>query len=190
MPPLNAFIDAEVSVTIESPDNIEGSKESSFRSSSSTSSFDRELNELDDPAWKFALAPPTTTTTTTTTTISRRRKRSRNDNKLVVTFNPQVQLEYLPNRYDWPVEEKAARWISANEYIIFQLDISNTVFLLRNDPESIDDDSYSSRGVECKDPEATRPRAIVRAKRYQLGHSLPAIQTENTGKLQEPDAKQ
>lgn len=157
MPPLNAFIDAEVSVTIESPDNIEGSKESSLRSSSSPSSFDRELNELDDPAWKFALAPPTATTT-----ISRRRKRSRNNNKLVVTFNPQVQLEYLPNRYDWPVEEKAARWISANEYIIFQLDISNTVFLLRNDPESIDDDSYSSRGVECKDPIATRRRRNTR----------------------------
>ena len=157
MPPLNAFIDAEVSVTIESPDNIEGSKESSFRSSSSTSSFDRELNELDDPAWKFALAPPQTTTIS-----RRRRKRSRNNNKLVVTFNPQVQLEYLPNRYDWPVEEKASRWFSANEYIIFQLDISNTVFLLRNDPESIDDDSYSSRGVECKDPIATRRRRNTR----------------------------
>jgi hypothetical protein len=148
MPPLNAFIDAEVSATIETPDN-EG-KDSSIRSSSSTSSFDRELNELDDPAWKFALAPPTT--------ISRRR-RSRNKS---VTFNPQVQLEYLSNCYDWSVEEKASRWISANEYTIFQLDISNTVFLLRDDPESIDDDSYSSRGVECKDPIATRRRRNTR----------------------------
>jgi hypothetical protein len=149
MPPLNAFIDAEVSATIESPDN-EG-KESPYRSSSSTSSFDRELNELDDPAWKFALAPPTT--------IS---GRSRCRNNKSVTFNSQVQLEYLPNRYDWPVEEKASRWISDNEYIIFQLDISNTVFLLRNDPESIDDDSYTSRGVECKDPIATRRRRNTR----------------------------
>jgi hypothetical protein len=168
MPPLNAFIDDEISATIESPDK-EGSKDSSIRSSSSTSSFDRELNELDDPAWKFALAP-------TTTITGRSRRRSRNNKS--VTFNPHVQLEYLPNRYDWSVEEKASRWISATEYTIFQLDISNTVFLLRNDPESIDDDYHTSRGVECKDPIATRRRRNTRKEARNVVFERQKIRKE------------
>lgn len=105
--------------------------------SESSSSFERELN-FEDPLLKFAFPP--------------RRQ---------VSFNHQVEVQYLPSHYDWSEDEKISRWNSDDDYTNFQLDIFNTVYLLRNDPQSIDDICHSSRGVECRDP-------IARSRRRQL----------------------
>jgi len=139
MPPLNSFIDSEVSARDFSENELKGIN---IGRDLSTSSFDRQLNDL-DPAWKFAF-PPT------------------KESFKSVSFNDHVRVENLPNRHDWSEEEKKSRWISDNEYTSFKLDVSNTVFLLRNEPESINDTSQSSRGVECRDPLATLRRRNAR----------------------------
>eukprot|EP00533_Pseudo-nitzschia_delicatissima_P015009 CAMPEP_0197275092 /NCGR_PEP_ID=MMETSP1432-20130617/13490_1 /TAXON_ID=44447 /ORGANISM="Pseudo-nitzschia delicatissima, Strain UNC1205" /LENGTH=259 /DNA_ID=CAMNT_0042740963 /DNA_START=43 /DNA_END=822 /DNA_ORIENTATION=+ len=77
-----------------------------------------------------------------------------------VSFNHQAEVEYLPSHRDWTQEERFSRWYSNDDYTHFQLDIYDTIYLRRNDPESIDDTTHSARGVECRDP-------IVRRRRRQ-----------------------
>lgn len=112
-----------------------------IRGATSTNSFASELDD-DDLVWKYAFPPAP-------------RKKS-------ISFNTQIRVERLPNRYDWSEEERAARWLSPDDYTNFQLDIFNTIYLLRNDPISMDDATHSARGVECRDPIATRRRRQIR----------------------------
>lgn len=133
MPPLNTYV-------VDDP-FINGAGSHAILGNNSTSSFGSELND-DDLVWKYAFHPAP-------------RKKS-------VSFNTQIRVERLPNRYDWPEEERAARWLSPDEYTHFQLDIFNTIYLLRNDPVSMDDATHSARGVECRDPIATRRRRQIR----------------------------
>lgn len=149
MPPLNNFVvDEHLVVSRTSPNTVR---------SISTSSFERELND-EDPTWKFAFPP-------------RRQQRS-------VSFNHHIQVEYLPNREDWSEDEMASRWNSADDYTNFQLDIFNTMYVLRNDPESIDDACHTSRGVECRDPIATRYRRQIRREAREVVFERQNIQRQ------------
>jgi len=156
MPPLNSFIDSEVSARDFSENDL---IDINIGREFSTSSFDRQLNDV-DPAWKFAF-PPT-------------RKSLKS-----VSFNGHVRVENLPNRHDWSEEEKKSRWISDNEYTNFKLDVSNTVFLLRNEPESINDTSQSSRGVEYRDPLATLRRRNARKEARNIVFEEQNIRRQN-----------
>jgi len=154
MPPLNTFdVDEPLVVNRTSPNDVR---------SNSTSSFERELNDEDHHPWKFA--------------FPRRRQKS-------VSFNHQIQVEYLPNREDWSEEEKMSRWNSADDYTNFQLDIFTTVYLLRNDPESIDDACNTSRGVECRDPVATRRRRQIRKEAWDVVLERQNIQRQMNDEL-------
>lgn len=120
-------------------------------------SFERELNN-EDPAWKFALPPP------------RRGK--------AVSFDTQIQVRYIANREDWSQQERFTRWNSADDYTNFQLDIFNTLYLMRNDPGSIDDACHSQRGVECRDPDATKYRRQIRKEAWEVVFERQKIQRQ------------
>jgi hypothetical protein len=148
MPPLNNLV-------FDEPLLVNRTTINSVRSESS-SSFEREL-DCEDPLLKFAFSP--------------RRQKS-------VSFNHQVEVKYLPSHYDWSEDEKISRWNSEDDYTNFQLDIFNTVYLLRNDPQSIDDTCHSSRGVECRDPIARRRRRQLKQEAWCVVFERQRIQRQ------------
>ena len=98
--------------------------------------------------------------------------------KSSVSFHEDIRVEFLPTRHDWSEEEKNSRWISNDEYLGFQLDVSNTLFLLRNQPESINEVTISSRGVECRDPSITYRRRTMRKEAKQIVFARQRIQNK------------
>lgn len=141
MPPLNFNDDTDFLTRDFSNSHAKGS--SIGREDRTNVFINPQQNDI-DPTWKFAYPP--------------KRKNCRKS----VSFHEHIRVEFLPTRYDWSEEEKNSRWITNNDYLGFQLDVSNTLFLLRNEPESIDDASHSSRGVECRDPSITHRRRNAR----------------------------
>lgn len=133
MPPLNTYVFAEP--LLVTGDDLDAGR---IGTPASPSSFNRALDCEDFPL-PLAFPPPRQKT---------------------VCFNDQVEVEYIPSHRDWTGEERLSRWNSDDDYTNFQLDIFNTIYLLRNDPESLDDTCHSARGVECRDP-------IVRRRRHQ-----------------------
>ena len=102
-----------------------------------------------------------------------------NRRKSSVSFHEDIRVEFLPTRHDWSEEEKNSRWISNAEYLGFQLDVSNTLFLLRNQPpESINEMTISSRGVECRDPSITYRRRTIRKEAKQIVFARQRIQNK------------
>lgn len=136
MPPYN-------NVVFDEPLHVESSSVNGARSES-PSSFKRQLDS-EDHLLKFV--------------FPLRRQKS-------VSFNHQVEVQYLPSHCDWSEDERLLRWNSDDDYTNFQLDIFNTVYLLRNDPESIDDICHCSRGVECRDPLARRRRRQLKQEAW------------------------
>ncbi|VEU33369.1 unnamed protein product [Pseudo-nitzschia multistriata] len=100
------------------------------------------------------------------------------EEKKSVSFHPRVQVASIPNRCDWSQQERAARWNSRDDYTRFQIDVLNTVYLLRNDPESIDDTSHTLRGAECRDPIATRRRRHTRREAQDVVFERQHIQRQ------------
>mmetsp|Transcript_5850 Transcript_5850/g.14584 ORF Transcript_5850/g.14584 Transcript_5850/m.14584 type:complete len:252 (+) Transcript_5850:76-831(+) len=100
--------------------------------------------------------------------------------KKSVSFNHEVEVEYLPNRNDWSEEERKSRWNSDDDYKIFHLDVLKTIHLLRNNPESIDDTIHSSRGVECKEPNARRFRRQLKQEALDVVFERQKIQRQST----------
>mmetsp|Transcript_35926 Transcript_35926/g.75380 ORF Transcript_35926/g.75380 Transcript_35926/m.75380 type:complete len:262 (-) Transcript_35926:135-920(-) len=136
MPPLNQY-------AFDDPFYV---KRTSLHDVRSSSSFERELHRKAG-------------TTTKSAYPSRRPKKS-------VSFNNRAQVEYLPTRNEWTEDEKVSRWYSSDDYSRYQLDILNTVYRLRNDPLSMDDVCHCSRGVECRDPIATKRRRQIKREAW------------------------
>lgn len=138
MPPYNKFV-------FDEPLHVESSNVNGVRSES-PSSFKREL-ESEEHILKFA--------------FPHRRQKS-------VSFNHQVEVQYLPSHCDWTEDERLSRWNTDDDYTNFQLDIFNTIYLLRNDPESIDDICHCLRGVECRNPSARRERRQLKQEAWDV----------------------
>jgi len=124
--------------------------------SDSPSSFEREL-DCEDPLLKFAFPP-----------------RSHKS----VSFNQQVEVKYLSSHHDWSEDERISRWNTDDDYTNFQLDMFNTIYLLRNDPKSIDDTCHTSRGVECRDPIARRQRRKMKQEAWDVVFGRQTIQRQ------------
>lgn len=146
MPPFNNFV-------FDEPFNVESSSVNDIHIES-PSSFKQELDS-EDPLLKFAFPP--------------RRQKS-------VSFNNEVEVQYLPSHHYWSEDERLSRWNSDDDYTNFQLDIFSTIYLLRNDPESIDDICHCSRGVECRDPLARRRRRKLKQEAWDVVFKRQIIQ--------------
>ena len=132
----------------------------------SPSSFDRRSLEIEDP-WKFAFPPATT-----------RQQKS-------VSFSHQVEIQYVPSRCEWTEEETNSRWNSEEDYTNFHLDLFNTIYLIRNEPEAIDDICHSARGVECRDPITKKRRRLWKSQAWDVVFEQQKLQrarnTESSG---------
>lgn len=138
MPPLNSFFDEPVFV---SRDRFDAT------GVDSPSSFDRRSVEVEDP-WKFAFPPA-------------RQQKS-------VSFFDQAEIQYISSSREWTDEEKRSRWNSDEDYTNFHLDLINTIYLIRNEPESIDDVCHSARGVECRDPIVKKRRRLWKTQAWDV----------------------
>jgi len=152
MPPLNTYVFVEP--LLVTGDDLDAGR---INTPASPSSFDRAL-DCDDFRLPLAFLPP-------------RQK--------AVCFNDQVEVQYLPNHRDWTEEERFSRWNSDTDYRNFQLDILNTMYLLRNEPESLDDICHSARGVECRDPIVRRRRHQWKQEAWDAVFEQQRIQREN-----------
>lgn len=138
MPPLNNFV-------FDEPAFVPSNSINDVRSDS-PSSFERG-SDCEDLRFQFAYPPL--------------RQKS-------VSFNHHVEVEYIPSHRDWAEDEIRSRWNSNDDYTNFQLDIFNTIYLLRNDPEAIDETSQSARGVEGRDPISKRQRRLWKRKAWDV----------------------
>jgi len=80
-----------------------------------------------------------------------------------VTFNEFVATRTVLARSDYTPQEKMDSYLSAEDFEATRINMGETLYLIRNEPQLIDDESYTVRGMECRLKDVTKRRHQMRA---------------------------